>query len=142
MEGKKAFTLVEVVVSVILLATVGVILLQTNSNSIQNFIYLKDRTYVEKIASIPAIEYEERYHKSKTSLFALIEDDFVIQNDELAAQLQARYVFFDRNPILQADFINPSDKRIPTNSGVLRLDEVTTTLIGKKSTFFTFSTSE
>ena len=134
MQSKKAFTLVEVLVSLMLLSTIGIILLQTNSNSIHNFTYIKDRMDFEKIISLASIEYEEKFYRKKPSLYTLVEDDFIIQNDELIRKLKTMYIFFDRKP---KKFINN-----PINTTDSTLDEIIVTTDDKKSVFSTLVLGE
>jgi len=85
---KKAFTLIEVLVSVMILAVVGTGLLQISSNSKQNFMFLKEKSEFDRLASIAFIHNNQKYHHKEITLYDFIKDDYTNIDDELRKYLK------------------------------------------------------
>jgi len=77
------FTLIEVLISVTILAVVATGLLQISQNSKKNFQFLVDKAKFETIASIPFMHNNPRYHNSDPNLYDLISDSYPNLDDDL-----------------------------------------------------------
>ena len=84
----KAFTLIEVLVSVMILAVVGTGLLQISTNSKHNFIYLKEKSKFDRLASIAFIHNNQKYHKKNMTFYDFIKDDYSKIDDDLRQYLK------------------------------------------------------
>lgn len=84
----KAFTLIEVLVSVMILAYVGTALLQMSSNSKHNFMFLKNKSEFDRLASIALIHNNQKFHHKDMTLYDFIKDDYADIDDELRKYLK------------------------------------------------------
>jgi len=94
-----AFTLIEVLVSVMILAVVGTGLLQISSNSKQNFIFLKEKSKFDRLASIAFIHNNQKYHHKEMTLYDFIRDDYDKIDDELRKYLKEYKVKYNHEEI-------------------------------------------
>ncbi len=84
----KAFTLIEVLVSVMILAVVGTGLLQISSNSKHNFMFLKEKSEFDRLASIAFIHNDQKYHNKDITLYDFIKDEYTNIDDDLRKYLK------------------------------------------------------
>ncbi len=84
----KAFTLIEVLVSVMILAVVGTGLLQISSNSKHNFMFLKAKSEFDRLASIAFVHNNQKYHHKEVTLYDFIKDDYTNIDDDLRKYLK------------------------------------------------------
>ncbi len=95
----KAFTLIEVLVSVIILSYVGVGLLQISSNNKHNFIYLREKSHYDRLASIAFIHNSPKYNHKTMNLYDYIRDDYTNIDDELRKYLKNIKVTYEEKEI-------------------------------------------
>jgi len=95
----KAFTLIEVLVSVMILAVVGTGLLQISTNSKQNFIFLKEKSKFDRLASIAFIHNNQKHHHKEITLYDFIRDDYEKIDDELRKYLKLYKVNYNHEEI-------------------------------------------
>jgi prepilin-type N-terminal cleavage/methylation domain-containing protein len=95
----KAFTLIEVLVSVMILAVVGTGLLQISSNSKHNFIFLKEKSKFDRLASIAFIHNTQKYHHKEMTLYDFIRDDYEKIDDELRKYLKSYKVKYSHEEV-------------------------------------------
>jgi prepilin-type N-terminal cleavage/methylation domain-containing protein len=94
-----AFTLIEVLVSVMILAVVGTGLLQISSNSKHNFIFLKEKSKFDRLASIAFIHNNQKYHHKNMTLYDFIRDDYEKIDDDLRKYLKTFKVKYNHEEI-------------------------------------------
>jgi len=87
-QNSKAFTLIEVLVSVTILAIVATGLLQISKNSKQNFQFLSQKTEFERISSIAFMHNDQSLHNSDKSLYDLLSDDYQNLDDDFSKYLK------------------------------------------------------
>ena len=95
----KAFTLIEVLVSVMILSVVGTGLLQISSNSKQNFAFLKEKSEFDRLASIAFIHNDKKYHHKDMTLFDFLRDDYTQINDDLRKYLKEVKVSYSHEEV-------------------------------------------
>ncbi len=95
----KAFTLIEVLVSVMILAIVGTGLLQISSNSKDNFIFLKKKGEFDRLASIAFVHHKQKYHHKDMTLYDFIEDSYSNIDDDLRKYLKAIKVSYSQEEV-------------------------------------------
>jgi len=95
----KAFTLIEVLVSVMILAVVGTGLLQISTNSKQNFMFLKEKSNFDRLASIAFIHNDQKYHHKDMTLYDFIKDDYDNVEDELRQYLKEIKVTYNHEEV-------------------------------------------
>ena len=87
--NRSAFTLIEVLVSVTILAVVATGLFQISINSKNNFSFLKQKAEFDRIASIPIMHNNPKYNHTQKNLFEFIRNDYEIKEDEIRKTLKA-----------------------------------------------------
>ena len=95
----KAFTLIEVLVSVMILAVVGTGLLQISTNSKHNFIYLKNKSEFDRLASIALIHNNQKFHHKNMTLYDFIKDDYNNIDDDLRKYLKEIKVAYSHEEV-------------------------------------------
>ena len=92
--NKKAFTLIEVLVSVVILSTVAVLLFEISTNSKNSFSYLSEKASFTTLSSLPLMHNDPKYHNSDKTLFEYIRYDFDIKDDELRKYLKEKKIHY------------------------------------------------
>ncbi len=95
----KAFTLIEVLVSVMILAVVGTGLLQISSNSKDNFMFLKAKGEFDRLASIAFVHNNQKYHHKEITLYDFIKDDYSGIDDDLRRYLKGIKVSYSHEEV-------------------------------------------
>ena len=95
----KAFTLIEVLVSVMILAVVGTGLLQISTNSKHNFAFLKEKSEFDRLASIAFIHNDQKHHHKSMTLFDLLRDDYGNLDDEFRQYLKTIKINYSQEEI-------------------------------------------
>lgn len=107
--NRSAFTLIEVLVSVAILAVVATGLLQIATNSKNNFAFLLEKAQFDRISSIPIMHNDPKYNHSEKNLYEFLRSDYDIKEDDVRKTLkkmkvryaQEEYVTF--SPFADAD---------------------------------------
>ncbi len=86
--NRAAFTLIEVLVSVAILAVVATGLFQISMNSKNNFAYLKQKARFDRLASIPIMHNDPKYNHTQKTLFEFIRNDYEIKDDDIRKVLK------------------------------------------------------
>jgi len=92
--NKKAFTLIEVLVSVVILSTVAVLLFEISTNSKNSFSYLSQKASFTTLSSLPLMHNNPKYHNSDKTLFNYIRDEYEIKDDDLRRYLKERKIHY------------------------------------------------
>ncbi len=95
----KAFTLIEVLVSVMILAVVGTGLLQISTNSKQNFAFLKEKSEFDRLASIAFVHNNKKYLHKELTLFDFIRDDYENIDDDVRKYLKNYKVHYNQEEV-------------------------------------------
>lgn len=93
--SKKAFTLIEVLVSVIILSTVAVMLFEISTNSKNSFSYLTKKGDFTTLHSLALMHSDQSLHNSEKNLYEFIRDDYNIKDDELRKYLKEKKVHYE-----------------------------------------------
>ena len=95
-ESKKAFTLIEVLISVTILALTGAVLIQIASNNKQNFQTLLNKIEFDEIISIPLTHRNKIYHKTTKDLYTYLYKDYNLTNDDIIRYLKSKKVSYEQ----------------------------------------------
>lgn len=139
----KAFTLIEVLVSVMILAVVGTGLLQISTNSKHNFIFLKKKSEFDRLASIAFIHNNQKFHHKDMTLYDFVRDDYDNIDDDLRKYLKNIKVSYEDeevasfNPLEnEGDDQNQSEETLMQNAlNLTILYNKITISEGKNSTY-------
>jgi len=82
------FTLIEVLVSIIILSVVSVGLFQISSNSQHNFLFLKKKSAFDRLSSLVFMHRNRNWHNSQKSLYDFIASEYAISDDDFRRYLK------------------------------------------------------
>jgi len=142
---RKAFTLVEVLISVTLLAIAGLALMQVSANSKKGFSFLKNKLSFDERCSIPLTHKNRAYHKKTKDLYSFLQKDYFITNDEIIKDLKNYKVSYEQKTF---SVINPfqeeeeneeytEDTKKQKNGLVINIDKID--IFNKKGSFTAFT---
>ena len=143
--SRKAFTLVEVLISVTLLAIAGMALMQVSANSKKGFMFLKDKLSFDEKCSIPLTHKNRSYHKKTKDLYSFLQRDYFITNDEVIKDLKNYKISYEQktfsviNPLSRdEDETEIKEEDENRKKGlVINIDKIT--LFNKKGSFTAFT---
>jgi len=93
--NRNAFTLIEVLVSVAILAVVATGLFQISMNSKNNFAFLEQKARFDRLGSIPIMHNDEKYHHKEKTLFDFLRADYEIKKDEVRQFLKKEKISYE-----------------------------------------------
>ncbi len=94
--NRNAFTLIEVLVSVAILAVVATGLFQIAINSKNNFTFLANKAQFDRLASIPVTHNDPKYHRTEKSLYDFLRDDYMIKEDKVIRFLKQKKIAYEQ----------------------------------------------
>jgi len=110
--NKKAFTLIEVLVSVVILSTVAVLLFEISTNSKNSFSYLSQKASFTTLSSLPLMHNNPKYHNSDKTLYEYIRYDFDIKDDDLRKYLKEKKIHYRQEEFADFSPLNESDEEM------------------------------
>lgn len=110
--NKKAFTLIEVLVSVVILSTVAVLLFEISTNSKNSFSYLSQKASFTTLASLSLMHNNPKYHNSDKALFEYIRYSFDIKDDELRKYLKEKKVHYTQEEFTTFSPLSEGDEDV------------------------------
>lgn len=115
---RKAFTLVEVLVSVLILSVVGVALLQMNVKNQKISEYIDKKMQVAQISSILGHHHTKDYAKLDKSIYDFIKNDYQIDDIEIKKKLDLYTIHYEERQITTIEFgeNNQSEDDLQTQS--------------------------
>lgn len=108
--NKKAFTLIEVLVSVVILSTVAVLLFEISTNSKNSFSYLREKASFTTLSSLPLMHNNPKYHNSDKTLFEYVRYDYDIKDDELRRYLKEKKIHYSQELFAEFSPLSEGDK--------------------------------
>ncbi len=94
--NRNAFTLIEVLVSVAILAVVATGLFQIAINSKNNFTFLANKAQFDRLASIPVTHNDPKYHRTEKSLYDFLREDYMIKEDKVIRFLKQKKISYEQ----------------------------------------------
>ena len=107
--NKKAFTLIEVLVAVVILSTVAVMLFEISTNSKNNYAFLSSKANFTTLASIPLMHNNQKFQNSEKSLFAYLRNDYDIKDDELRKYLKGKKVHYNQEEFSKISLLDEGE---------------------------------
>lgn len=90
------FTLIEVLISVTILAIVATGLIQISSHAKKNFQFLQEKANFSSIASIPFIHNDQKYHNEDIALYDFLKDDYPQIEDDIRKYLKNYKIYYSQ----------------------------------------------
>ena len=87
----RAFTIIEVLISVAIISIVLLALLKTGSNNLKTAHFVKNR---EKVLSLTSFFINKNENKIQTNLYKVLENKYNINNDKLRKRLKEIKIIF------------------------------------------------
>ena len=124
--NKKAFTLIEVLVSVVILSTVAVLLFEISTNSKNSFSYLSQKASFTTLSSLPLMHNNPKYHNSDKTLYEYIRYDFDIKDDDLRKYLKEKKIHYRQEEFADFSPLSESDEEMEqgTNGFTILFDKI------------------
>ncbi len=82
------FTLIEVLVSIIILSVVAVGLFQISSNAQHTYLFLKKKSAFDRLGSLAFMHRNRAWHNSEKSLYEFVRNDYAISDDDFRRYLK------------------------------------------------------
>lgn len=101
---RKAFSLIEVVVATVIIALVGLALLQMGTKHLKMDAYIEKKSAVAQYSSIISFHHNTDYNKLKKSLYDFLKDDYVIDNLEIKQMLDTITFEYTETKITSINF--------------------------------------
>ncbi len=98
-QTNKGFTLIEVLVSVVILSVVAVGLFDVSSKGKQNYIFLKEKTKFDRLSSLPLMHNDQKHHNKDKTLYDFIRYDYNIDDDDLRKYLKSKKVNYTHKEV-------------------------------------------
>lgn len=86
--NRSAFTLIEVLVSITILAVVATGLFKISMNSKDNFAYLHEKSKFDRLSSIAFMHNNQKYHHKEKELYDFLRRDYNIKDDDIRQYLK------------------------------------------------------
>ena len=101
---KKGFTLVEIIITVMIISIVGMGLLQTHSNSMKTLELINTRMKVNKFSTFLFGNISKNLHKKQRTVFEFIKDRYQINDDEIINYLKSETYLYTQNELFFLNF--------------------------------------
>ena len=94
--NRNAFTLIEVLVSVAILAVVATGLFQISLNSKNNFEFLYNKAGFDRKSSIALMHNNQKYHHKEKEFYEFLRDSYDIKEDDVRQYLKKEKVSYSQ----------------------------------------------
>ena len=98
-QTKNGFTLIEVLVSVVILSVVAVGLFDVSSKGKQNYIFLKEKTEFDRLSSLALMHNDQKHHNKDKTLYDFVRYDYDIDDDDLRKYLKSKKVNYTHKEV-------------------------------------------
>lgn len=119
---KKAFTLIEVLISVVILSTVAVLLFEISTNSKNNFSFLQKKMDYSTLSSLALLHNDQRYHNSDKTLYDFVRADYNITDFEFRKYLKEQKLHYEHEEFTTFSPFSEGDKEVIEDQNKSMLD--------------------
>ena len=109
---KKGFSLIEVLVAVMILAVVGVALMQINIKNQKISEFIDKKTKLSQISSIVGFHHKTDYKKLQKSIYDFLKNDYEIDNTYIKQKLDSYKIYYDERVSGKIEFDNNNSQDI------------------------------
>jgi prepilin-type N-terminal cleavage/methylation domain-containing protein len=109
---KKGFSLIEVLVAVMILAVVGVALMQINIKNQKISEFIDKKTKLSQISSIIGFHHKTDYKKLQKSIYDFLKNDYEIDNTYIKQKLDSYKIYYDEKISGKIEFDNNNSQDI------------------------------
>ena len=101
---RKSFTLIEIVITVMLISIIGFALLQMQSNTIRSLELLDKRLKVNKYSSFIFSTISKNLHKKNRTVYEFIKDRYIIDDDDVIRYLKEKEYVYTQDEMFFLNF--------------------------------------
>ncbi len=101
---RNGFSLIEVIIATVILAIVGVALLQMGSKNQKIDSYVEQKSSIAHLTTIIGFHHDPKYNKTQKSLYDFLKNSYTIDNSEIKSLLEARKVQYVEQKVGTIDF--------------------------------------
>lgn len=101
---RKGFSLVEVIIATVIIAVVGISLLEMGTKNQKIDLYIDKKSSLSQYSSIISFHHKSDFNNLDKTLFDFIEKDYDIDHDEVKKFLKSEKVSYKEQEILTLDF--------------------------------------
>lgn len=94
--NRRGFSLVEVIISVAILAIVAVYLFQISSSTKTNIAFLNDKASFATKASLLMVHNNQNFHNSDKDLYEYVREQYEIKDDDLRRYLKSQKLHYEQ----------------------------------------------
>jgi prepilin-type N-terminal cleavage/methylation domain-containing protein len=106
---RRGFSLIEVMIATVILAVVGVALLQMGSKNQKIDDYVGRKNSVAHLTSIIGFHHDPKFNNTQKSLYDFLKNDYTIDNMEIKSFLEKRSVRYVEQKVTTVDFGESND---------------------------------
>lgn len=101
---RKGFSLVEVIIATVIIAIVGISLLEMGTKNQKIDLYIDKKSSLSQYSSIISFHHKPDFNNLDKTLFDFIEKDYDIDHDEVKKFLKSEKISYKEQEILTLDF--------------------------------------
>lgn len=127
----KGFILIEIIIAVILLSTIGVALLHTGDISQRSLDLSSKMEPLQPLYAIGMIHRSKMYHQTTKSLFDYIRDDYILNDDVITQKLKSIKLNYKQKELKQQNIGTENSPLTVTEYEIsISIDEKTQKVVG------------
>lgn len=117
---RHGFSLIEVMIATVILAVVGVALLQMGSKNQKIDEYVERKSSIAHLTSIIGFHHDPKFNNTQKNLYDFLKNDYTIDNMEIKSLLEKRSVRYVEQKVMTINF-GESDESIESRE-LMRFD--------------------
>lgn len=101
---RRGFSLIEVMIATVILAIVGVSLLQMGSKNQKIDNYIERKNSIAHLTSVIGFHHDPKFNKTQKSLYDFLKNDYTVDNMDIRSFLEKRSVRYVEQKVMSVDF--------------------------------------
>ena len=101
---RQGFSLIEVMIATVILAIVGVALLQMGSKNQKIDHFVDEKSSIAQLTSVIGFHHDPKFNKTEKTLYDFLKSDYTIDNTDIKSFLDSRRVRYVEQNMMTIDF--------------------------------------
>ena len=101
---RQGFSLIEVMIATVILAIVGVALLQMGSKNQKIDHFVEEKSSIAHLTSVIGFHHDPKFNKTDKTLYDFLKSDYAIDNTDIKSFLEGRRIRYVEQKIMTIDF--------------------------------------